>query len=98
MAKEHQLVLSHDNGPQVGLLALQAAAYEEVDNLATGGCAGLPSRNRSAGTIPESHPGFLWGLDEHSHHTRAQRMAYIPAADDLPGDSDHQHYLPGSGN
>src|SRR6478735_3043060 len=27
----HQLVLSHGNGPQVGLLALQAAAYADVD-------------------------------------------------------------------
>ncbi len=31
IAKEHQLVLSHGNGPQVGLLALQAAAYTEVE-------------------------------------------------------------------
>ena len=31
VAKEHQLVLSHGNGPQVGLLALQAAAFTEVD-------------------------------------------------------------------
>ena len=31
VATEHQLVLSHGNGPQVGLLALQAAAYTEVD-------------------------------------------------------------------
>ncbi len=31
VAKEHQLVLSHGNGPQVGLLALQAASYEEVE-------------------------------------------------------------------
>lgn len=31
VAKEHQLVRSHGNGPQVGLLALQGAAYEEVD-------------------------------------------------------------------
>jgi carbamate kinase len=31
VAKEHQLVLSHGNGPQVGLLALQAAAYEDVE-------------------------------------------------------------------
>jgi carbamate kinase len=31
IAKEHQLVLSHGNGPQVGLLALQAAAYKDVD-------------------------------------------------------------------
>ena len=29
VAKEHQIVLSHGNGPQVGLLALEAAAYEE---------------------------------------------------------------------
>jgi carbamate kinase len=28
---QHQLVLSHGNGPQVGLLALQAAAYTAVD-------------------------------------------------------------------
>jgi carbamate kinase len=31
VALAHQLVLSHGNGPQVGLLALQAAAYEEVE-------------------------------------------------------------------
>jgi carbamate kinase len=31
VAEQHQLVLSHGNGPQVGLLALQAAAYTEVE-------------------------------------------------------------------
>ncbi len=31
IAKQHELLLSHGNGPQVGLLALQAAAYEEVE-------------------------------------------------------------------
>ena len=31
IAKKHQLVLTHGNGPQVGLLALQGAAYKEVD-------------------------------------------------------------------
>jgi carbamate kinase len=31
VARDHRLVLSHGNGPQVGLLALQGAAYEEVD-------------------------------------------------------------------
>ena len=31
VALKHDLVLSHGNGPQVGLLALQAAAYEEVE-------------------------------------------------------------------
>jgi len=31
LALEHELVLSHGNGPQVGLLALQASAYTEVE-------------------------------------------------------------------
>ena len=31
IARAHELVVSHGNGPQVGLLALQAAAYAEVD-------------------------------------------------------------------
>ncbi|WP_029432202.1 carbamate kinase [Blastococcus sp. URHD0036] len=30
VAQEHELVITHGNGPQVGLLALQAAAYDEV--------------------------------------------------------------------
>ena len=31
VAGKHQLVLAHGNGPQVGLLALQASAYKEVE-------------------------------------------------------------------
>ena len=31
IALEHQLVISHGNGPQVGLLALQVSAYKEVE-------------------------------------------------------------------
>ena len=31
VAEKHQLVLSHGNGPQVGLLAFQGAAYKEVE-------------------------------------------------------------------
>jgi carbamate kinase len=31
VAEAHELVISHGNGPQVGLLALQAAAYSEVE-------------------------------------------------------------------
>jgi carbamate kinase len=31
LALSHQLILSHGNGPQVGLLALQASAYQEVE-------------------------------------------------------------------
>src|SRR4051795_2415972 len=31
LAVDHELVISHGNGPQVGLLALQGSAYKEVD-------------------------------------------------------------------
>ena len=31
LAEGHQLVITHGNGPQVGLLALQSASYEEVE-------------------------------------------------------------------
>jgi carbamate kinase len=31
VAREHQIVITHGNGPQVGLLALQAAAYDKVE-------------------------------------------------------------------
>ena len=31
LAQKYNLVLAHGNGPQVGLLALQAAAYTEVE-------------------------------------------------------------------
>lgn len=30
LAKQHELIITHGNGPQVGLLALQAAAYKQV--------------------------------------------------------------------
>ena len=31
IAEENQLVITHGNGPQVGLLALQSASYEGVE-------------------------------------------------------------------
>jgi len=31
IAEEHQIVIGHGNGPQVGLLALQGAAYDKVE-------------------------------------------------------------------
>jgi carbamate kinase len=30
IAEQHELIISHGNGPQIGLLALEEAAYEEV--------------------------------------------------------------------
>ena len=32
VASSHELVLTHGNGPQVGLLALQSAAYTAVES------------------------------------------------------------------
>lgn len=32
IGREHQLVISHGNGPQVGLLALQGAAYDQISS------------------------------------------------------------------
>jgi carbamate kinase len=32
LAQEHQLIISHGNGPQVGLLALQSASYTQVES------------------------------------------------------------------
>ncbi|MGH8688622.1 MAG: carbamate kinase [Burkholderiales bacterium] len=32
VARKHKLVVTHGNGPQVGLLALEAAAYEEAED------------------------------------------------------------------
>jgi carbamate kinase len=32
IAREHELIVSHGNGPQVGLLALQAAAYDDTSS------------------------------------------------------------------
>ncbi len=31
LAEKHQLVITHGNGPQVGLLALQSASFDEVE-------------------------------------------------------------------
>ena len=38
LGREHQLVISHGNGPQVGLLALQGAAYDQVERLIRSTC------------------------------------------------------------
>ncbi len=33
IAREHELIISHGNGPQVGLLALQASLYSETEDI-----------------------------------------------------------------
>ena len=39
IAEQHELIISHGNGPQIGLLALEEAAYGEVSRVAAR-CAG----------------------------------------------------------
>ena len=60
---EHELVISHGNGPQVGLLALQGEAYKDVEaypldvlGAETQGMIGYLSSRRSATCCPRSGP------------------------------------------
>ena len=56
IAEQHELIISHGNGPQIGLLALEEAAYGGVSGspldvlgAETQGMIGYPS-SRSSGT------------------------------------------------
>jgi carbamate kinase len=40
IGERHELIISHGNGPQIGLLALEEAAYEEVPEAPLDGTAG----------------------------------------------------------
>ena len=64
VAEEHELVLSHGNGPQVGLLALQAAAYTEVEaypldilGAQTEGMIGYVLEQELGNALPPRWPG-----------------------------------------
>ena len=48
LADEHELIISHGNGPQVGLLALQGAAYKPEE--------AFPLDVLGAQTIEAPHP------------------------------------------
>ena len=61
MALAHELVLTHGNGPQVGLLALQSAAYTEVEaypldvlGAETDGMIGYLIEQELANALPDS--------------------------------------------
>jgi carbamate kinase len=61
VAADHQLVLTHGNGPQVGLLALQAAAYKEAEvypldllGAQTDGMIGYLIEQELANALPQS--------------------------------------------
>ncbi len=63
VATNHELVLSHGNGPQVGLLALQSAAYEEVEaypldvlGAQTEGMIGYMIEQELGNLLPEDQP------------------------------------------
>jgi carbamate kinase len=63
VAAEHELVISHGNGPQVGLLALQASAYEAVEaypldvlGAETEGMIGYMIEQELGNILPEERP------------------------------------------
>ena len=63
LASDHELVVTHGNGPQVGLLALQAACYRPVEpypldvlDAQTEGMIGYMIEQELASNLPESHP------------------------------------------
>src|SRR3954454_12007937 len=63
VAQDHQVVLTHGNGPQVGLLALQGAAYTDVDpypldilGAQTGGMIGYVLEQELGNVMPPDAP------------------------------------------
>jgi carbamate kinase len=63
IAREHELVISHGNGPQVGLLALQGEAYKEVEGYPldvlgaeTQGMIGYLVEQEVGNLLPEERP------------------------------------------
>jgi carbamate kinase len=62
IAREHQIVITHGNGPQVGLLALQSEAYKEVKpypldvlDAETEGAIGYLIEQELCNQLPEKH-------------------------------------------
>jgi len=63
VAREHELVISHGNGPQVGLLALQGEAYKDVESYPldilgaeTQGMIGYLIEQEVGNLLPEERP------------------------------------------
>src|SRR5688572_4670226 len=63
VAREHELVISHGNGPQVGLLALQGEAYKDVEaypldvlGAETQGMIGYLVEQEVGNLLPEERP------------------------------------------
>src|SRR5579864_1707733 len=63
VARKHKLVIGHGNGPQIGLLALEAAAYEEAEDFPldvmgaeTEGSVGYMIEQELGNLLPFSRP------------------------------------------
>ena len=63
VGEKHELVISHGNGPQVGLLALQASAYDETETFPldvlgaqTEGMIGYVIEQELGNLLPEERP------------------------------------------
>jgi len=67
IAGDHELVLSHGNGPQVGLLALQAAAYADAE----------PSTLDVLGAQTQGMIAYLLEQELRNHFPSTERFATI---------------------
>ena len=80
VAREHQLVITHGNGPQVGLLALQGAAYKPGEDLSA-----RRARRRDRGhdrlhdRAGARQPAAVRGAVRHAADHGRGRSATIPA-------------------
>ncbi len=84
VAQHHQIVLAHGNGPQVGLLALQASAYKDVEaypldvlGAQTEGMIGYMIEQELGNLLPfevpfATHPDHGRGRSERSRPSRTR--------------------------
>jgi carbamate kinase len=83
LAAEHELVITHGNGPQVGLLALQSAAYTDVKQYPLD-VLGAESEGMIGYLLEQAFANELEGREVATLLTRIEVDAEDPAFDD-PG-------------
>ncbi len=71
LAEKHELIITHGNGPQIGLLAMQSAAYKEVEEYPldvlgsqTEGMIGYMIEQELGNILPERHYATLLSMIE----------------------------------
>ncbi len=81
LAREHELVITHGNGPQVGLLALQSAAYKDVRQYPLD-VLGAESEGMIGYLLEQAFANELRGRDVATLLTRIEVDADDPAFED----------------